>query len=384
MTGFRVQGSGFRGRRFAICNLQFAICNRRSGLSLLEILVSIFILSIGLLGVAALIPVGKLALVETNKSDRSGALGRAGLREVKVRRMIDLTVNATAAATNLYDPSTTFPGRVAWPLPNGLYGPYAIDPLGVQNGLSTAALNLGGTATTGFTINPTAPSIWFPLPRLTTSWVFADPAAPTRAEQVFRWHDDLLYVLPKDYKGTATNGDRPMPSPLPTAAPASDPSFSWFLTVSPKPQPRVYDVSVVVCYKRIFSLTSGQPAGEQAWDVSFLGGIGYGGGTVQLAGTDPTLTDPINRLKDNQWVMLCGWVPDSTKTTRIPVRCQWYRVVGVNRSSATLASPVSYVSLVGPDWDTTNYANVTLVVVDGVIGVYASTVQLDNDGIWTK
>ena len=102
-----------------------------------------------------------------------------------------------------------------------------------------------------------------------------------------------------------------MPVPNPLAAPASDPSFSWFLTVSPKQQPRVYNVSVVVCYKRVLTQTSGQPDGEQAVDITaadgFLGG-GYGGGTVQLAmPLDTNLTHPINRLKDNQWVMLCGW-----------------------------------------------------------------------------
>ena len=46
----------------------------RRGLSLLEVLVSIFILTLGILGVATLIPIGKVAMVETNKSDRTGAM----------------------------------------------------------------------------------------------------------------------------------------------------------------------------------------------------------------------------------------------------------------------------------------------------------------------
>jgi hypothetical protein len=48
-----------------------------------------FVLSVGLLGVAALIPVGRFAIVETAKADRSGACGRAALSEIKVRRMLE-------------------------------------------------------------------------------------------------------------------------------------------------------------------------------------------------------------------------------------------------------------------------------------------------------
>ena len=36
-----------------------------------------------------LLPIGKFAMTETEKSDRTGMCGRAGLRDVKVRRMLD-------------------------------------------------------------------------------------------------------------------------------------------------------------------------------------------------------------------------------------------------------------------------------------------------------
>ena len=61
----------------------------RRGLSLLEVLVSMGILTLGVLGVAMLIPIGKFAMTEVEKSDRTGMCGRAGLRDVKVRRMLD-------------------------------------------------------------------------------------------------------------------------------------------------------------------------------------------------------------------------------------------------------------------------------------------------------
>ena len=60
----------------------------RRGLSLLEVLVSIGILTLGVMGVAMLIPIGKFAMTEVEKSDRTGMCGPRD-REVKVRRMLN-------------------------------------------------------------------------------------------------------------------------------------------------------------------------------------------------------------------------------------------------------------------------------------------------------
>ena len=57
----------------------------RRGISLLEILFSIFILSVGLLGLASLIPAGTTDVAAANVADRAGNVGRAAFREVKVR-----------------------------------------------------------------------------------------------------------------------------------------------------------------------------------------------------------------------------------------------------------------------------------------------------------
>ncbi|MCE5267714.1 MAG: hypothetical protein LLG00_07500 [Planctomycetaceae bacterium] len=404
----------------------------RRGISLLEILVSIFILSIGILGVAALIPIGKLALIETNKSDRTGACGRASLREIKTRRMTD--------TSTMGDPVTTPPaGPVSTPSTraglggvtlNVLEGPFAVDPLGVSSSYNLT-MNLGG---------PTPYGPLFPLPRLSFAGILplatADTAAQrqqkrTLTEQVFRWQDDLTFdrvsgssARPRGFVQDSTGRVGPYPSlpsepvltaPL-TPISTTDGLFSWFFTVMPDLQrPRTYYVSVVVCYRRNLrqdtSVATPVPEGEQVVDVAmstvsttypggaaaFPGG-GFGGGTVILrTPLDTNLSRPINKLKDNQWVMLCGWTVDGANN-RIPCCCQWYRVVGVNRADAKPDSPVSMVSLTGPDWtpaDINCPANpdnpaaspkigTSLVVVDGVTGVYSTTVQLDNDAIWNK
>ena len=313
--------------------------------------------------------------------------------------MLDTSVNtANQALTNLVDPvappgNGNWPGRVGWVTPLGAPGPFAIDPLGVANGLnSTSLASIGGTRT----LNPPA-SVTFPLPRFTLNWAWASTAL---ADQVFRWPDELTFEPPanstmrprtlvKDHRGDVWPYPALSTDP-PLTPPATDSSrqpltflnpnlgnFSWFLTATPTGQSGVYWASVVVCYKRNFRLdASNQPEGERTVDIvtplanGFLGG-GYAGGTVQLAPTIQ-LTPTNFPMKLDQWVMLVGWNINSS-SQRVPVACQWYRVVGIG----TNMSP-PYLSLDGPDWDTTNpnINGVTIVVVDGVTGVYNSTIRL--------
>ena len=61
----------------------------RRGVTLLEVLISIGVVAVGLLGVASLIPIGTFSVNETAKSDRSAALGRAAMHEVRVRGMLE-------------------------------------------------------------------------------------------------------------------------------------------------------------------------------------------------------------------------------------------------------------------------------------------------------
>ena len=127
----------------------------RSGITLLEVLISVFVLSVGLMGMAALLPVGRYAIVETGKADRAGACGRAALHQIKVCRMLDPVNWSNQAAGN-----------------SG--GSFAVDPLGVSK-LGTA---FGGV-----------------IPRITLNGISAD--------QVFTCQDDLSFVKPEDMSYTS-------------------------------------------------------------------------------------------------------------------------------------------------------------------------------------
>jgi hypothetical protein len=57
----------------------------RRGITLLEVLVAMLVLTIGVLGMAAIIPLGKLELAEGDISDNSSTVGRWAFRELSVR-----------------------------------------------------------------------------------------------------------------------------------------------------------------------------------------------------------------------------------------------------------------------------------------------------------
>ncbi len=88
-------------------------------------------------------------------------------------------------------------------------------------------------------------------------------------------------------------------------------------------------------------------------------------------------------MREDQWVMVVGL--DAYNT---PIVGSWYRVVGVSRDQDLKnhpSQPVNMLSLVGPDWQAnSNVRNVNVVVIDGVTGVYSSTVQLDSDTTWSR
>jgi hypothetical protein len=58
---------------------------RRSGISLIEVLIAVFVLTFGLMGIAMVIPAGRYLMVEAAKSDRGSACGRAALNDMKIR-----------------------------------------------------------------------------------------------------------------------------------------------------------------------------------------------------------------------------------------------------------------------------------------------------------
>jgi hypothetical protein len=65
-----------------------ATASRRRGISLMEVLISAFIMAVGLLGVAALLPVGYHEANAGAVADRSAVLGQQAFRDFRIRGII--------------------------------------------------------------------------------------------------------------------------------------------------------------------------------------------------------------------------------------------------------------------------------------------------------
>lgn len=323
----------------------------RSGVSLMEVLISIFVLSVGLLGLAALIPVGNYSVQETGKADRAGMCGRAAIRDLKVRRLLepafwnDWHSNRNVLATG-------------WA--------FALDPLGRNAGLQ----DLG------------------PLPRLTIVWPGL-PADTQRAilESIFFWGDDLVFYLPQD-PTLRPEGQFYQPNGRmtadPTAYPANNRHYSWFVTLSPDPtelaappnQRTTYNASVAVCYRRRLARDAEQTANVVQWY-----GAGLGGGGALLDGA--------LELKPKDWIVICGQMVQGFGENMGQPRlfCNWYRV----QSAEVVESGQNrrtMVALAGPDWPRNNSGQplqgAVAVVLRTVVGVYSTTVELDRNAAWLR
>lgn len=414
---------------------------RRRGISLLEVLISIFVLLFGLLAVAAVIPVARLLIVETAKADRSAACGRAGLNEVKVRRMLD--PNRWRIRNVVPPPAADLPVLDSGLLLRG--ASFAIDPLFVA-----ATVNDGRVASLrrfpydGYGVSYV--SMWrvsLEVPPYASPLGMRSTMPFAVADRIFRWQDDLSLPVPEEdverprQMMTAVDGaGNPLtvkwPSRPADGVPASvqpivaqvQGDYSWLVTVTPKPyrdpvagellgpdaeNRRLYSVSVVVFYKRDLSPpplpgtppSPDDPPAERVVEARILGG-----GEARLEALtrgDPPPSSPPKfhppqwlNVKKGEWLLLMANMP---RTRRVlypddpwlfhPNVCQWYRIVSTGGDPEELPSKTlrkgepwtRFVTLAGPDWPGPALAQAALFT--GVIGVYTETMELDDDGsLW--
>ncbi|MBC7337359.1 MAG: prepilin-type N-terminal cleavage/methylation domain-containing protein, partial [Clostridia bacterium] len=62
---------------------------KRGGFSLLEVLIAMFILTVGMLGIAAVVVIGNMSAMRALIADRTATVGRNALSEVRVREWLE-------------------------------------------------------------------------------------------------------------------------------------------------------------------------------------------------------------------------------------------------------------------------------------------------------
>jgi prepilin-type N-terminal cleavage/methylation domain-containing protein len=325
---------------------------RSRGVSLLEILVAIFILSVGLLGVAALIPVGNSEVIKGTIAHRSAETGLRAFREMKLRGYLNPR-NWLSGGQAVCDPDT----GVMRPEFSG--STFVIDPLTTLTG--------GGQS--------------IPLPKVKTlslrssmSTETSKASAPMQgpvAEQVFIAQDNLHFTRPSEKTEPPMQFERGQSGPRRRTYSY----YSWMAmltpmqvlpngTLAPEFKLDTYLMSVVVFYRDL--------PGAEPRRALLMGADSLGGNEFRLTIPQGADDDAKKFLRPRRWIML-------TDNDRI---YRWYRIGTVEGSVAEDRND-RVVSLLGPDWDSTaGGGKPQAVVFESVVAVVEKMVQLEGQSMW--
>lgn len=285
-------------------NLKTAPISGRStrfGMTLVEIMAAILVLSIGLVGVISAIPFGGLRLSQMQEADNSSALGRNAARTMKANDWANPANWWVKNNNNGSFPSSDPSGRGMWyNSADGAYHinlkyPFLLDPLGKETNPTDPIFpefcDLGASPNVEVVDGREVGRITNPFltrvrPALGNMYNYK-----LLAERAFYLQDDLVY-------GYANGEDETLYRPRvettdgllgdvgdPNASAPFSGRYTWLATVRPKNASGSFvdcqlsdlaaaDYDVVVMQNRI-------PGDERAFDVvEFTGG--YQGGTVTL------------------------------------------------------------------------------------------------------
>lgn len=404
---------------------------RRSGISLIEVLIAVFVLTFGLMGIAMVIPAGRYLMVEAAKSDRGSACGRAALNDMKIRGWLLPGQSGIDWVRRVS--GTTFgsvfsrAGKISYDISYG--DAFAIDPL-----FCTAPANSGNIEVVQVMQhfpyrNPNISPATEPETVLMTRVTIASGAATLPfavADRILTSHDDVVF-------STQTDEDRPrllallengdvgvFPSDngatLKAIVASNEGKYSWLATVVPvlnytgdfpvdSNNDKVidemrqtikgigqYEVSIVVFYGRDLycptadELNSGVETPKERSVYARIDGGGLGGGDVYLMSQNRDWLE----LRKNSWIMLkgrevaCEYKNGAFRVFRNVFK--WYRVVNLDDIVEEPSLPNKqpgfgrFVTLAGPDWQvrTTPADIAEAAIIDDVVGVYTTLVDVNS------
>jgi hypothetical protein len=293
----------------------------RRGVSIVEVLFAMGIVSVGLLGVLSALVVSGHRMSRGTVIDGATKLAAAADREFRTRGYAQ-TVGWTAAVT--------------------LGQAYCLDPLGV------AELGTGTPAKWFPAIDPaTVPGPRMNRVSLRKPAPAVGPITTAVADGLFRDRDSLIFDAPDD---------RTLPpvTRMDGGQRATEGALSWFATIETKQRTREAVLNIVVCSRRDHA------AADLLCDVT---AIEAGSVTIKPRTGQPT-TDA--EIKSGEWLLLIGrdgWNID---------HYAWQRVV----HAPTADQPERELSIQGQDWPLTA-AQTKAVIVDGVVIVAERTITLE-------
>lgn len=328
----------------------------RRGITLTEVLISVFVLGAGLLGLASLVPLGQYHAIQANHQDRAASCARWVFRQIDSQGVMNpsLWVTRTGVSPGVPRVFILDPRFLSVGLNQGdpLAGqfPYVVGSAGANWNLSRLTLNDPQMANTPMNFGV--------------------------AYQLCTWRDDILFTAPNDNIRPGMQLD---PS---NQRVVTDGDYSWLAMVRPAegenvPQigsmpdrtngvPRTnFIVSVVVLYNRAATVDVTEDVPSERQVLANPRGPGW----FELV-NDVAPNGPIGRLAPNQWVLMSAEQVDPNNESPSPPLWfhRWYKIVNVVETpSGNRAVKVS-----GPDWPTAMVDNATVrcTIIDGAVGVY--------------
>lgn len=328
----------------------------RAGLSLLEVLFSIFIIGTGMVGFALLIPLGTHHVTQSEQMDRAVTVGNAAFRQIEAQGMLDLTTWFNGSDQTEVTPFVLDPLLMVWNS-NATLFPYSRP---VDNSVSMPRRGIVGS--------------------------------PALVAQIFTARDDIAMAPGADQEARPQavlmrdSNDKIM------GVHGYEGVYSWMVMVTPAPsedvpaesldnkstradQKRLFRASVIVFAGRAVQApggSSGAPAIERQVPVVRLVGNG-----LELKGNSRA---PLGPIQANQWIMLSGRLIGN------PPRQYhaWYRVLSVGNTDNS--GERVFLTLAGPDWPTAIMrspynSRPVATVCDGVVGVFERNVRLDVNSL---
>jgi hypothetical protein len=338
----------------------------RRGVSLIEVLMSIFVLSIGVLGIFAMLSLGHRMEREIDRHDNVAACGKACIARVAQRdteyqefcrpsepMLSTFPITGWTSPDvgrffyngNLF-PSTTQPNDT-----DGLTGPVLVDPIGYARNAGTD-FPPANAAEPRQLLSDTTNPLTVSLPRITPrTWgtptkTDAHPRVPmplAMADRLFSWSDDVTTPVPDD-------GSRPKHLYYTDASGnplhgQSQGNYTWSVFLRPTDEmlgltgreQMKFLAYVLIYQRRNIEVTT--PPVERTVICNVLGGSGDCKLTTTVG---PDYLD----IKKDRWLLLVG--VDNLRR----LRCEWYQIRMIDLD-ATAEAPgrwAVYASLRGPDW----------------------------------
>ncbi|MFM7245055.1 MAG: hypothetical protein ACKO40_12900 [Planctomycetaceae bacterium] len=325
----------------------------RPGISLLEVLISMGILTVGLLSVLALVPAGKSQAVKATIYDRSAVMASNVAADLIARGLLRTSSwktgkgNAPIAVFDpLYSGANTFPGG-AWP------------PV-MSSGSTTSIALLVDAATTGTS------AAW-----VTGSGV-AGRLAPLQAvcDLLYRSEDDILYTLDK-----VGPDDPPLPQwsvSLANAAPAGRRAFeglySFLATVQTSATTAPFWDAATPATLTIVAFQRRDPTAAPVVLVPDTANDIWTYSTPALP-AGQTIKDVIRPG------VLVLWLDNAAN----PTVARWYRVVlAAEQQPGSVA-----LTCEGGDPDSSN-TNSRVFVFPGAVGGIELPVKLEGTSVWNR